>query len=144
MQASELIAAIDLEIARLERARALLADSGTGPVHRGRQAGVLSGFGASVTPLKKRRTISATGRARIAAAQRARWAKVKRAARRAAAVASAKAAARPRTRKVPKKAPAGKVKIRGKAASKRAPAKVVSPASPAPDPEALGILTGGH
>jgi hypothetical protein len=38
MQASELIAATDEEIARLEQARALLGGSGTDPVRRGRPA----------------------------------------------------------------------------------------------------------
>ena len=63
------------EIARLEQTRALLADSGTGLAHPGCPAGTSSGFGASSTTPGKRRTISAAGRARIAAAQKARWAK---------------------------------------------------------------------
>jgi hypothetical protein len=136
MQTSELLAAIDEEIVRLEQARALLAGSGTGPARSGRPVGAFSGFGASGTAPRKRRTISAAGRARIAAAQRARWAKVKTAAKRAAAATTAKAAARPKTRKARKKASAAKVKSKKKAASRRAPAKTVAPAPPAPAAEA--------
>lgn len=44
MQTSELLAAIDEEIARLERARALLAGSETDLAHRGRPAGAFSGL----------------------------------------------------------------------------------------------------
>ncbi len=136
VQTSELLAAIDEEIARLERARALLAGSETGLARRWRPAGAFSGLGASGTVPKKRRTISAAGRARIAAAQKARWAKVKRAAKRAAAATSAKAAATPKTRKAVKNAPAGKAKSKKKAASRRSPAKAVAPANPTPAAEA--------
>jgi hypothetical protein len=40
---------------------------------------VLQGIGAGPGKQGKRRTMSAAGRARIAAAQRARWAKIRRA-----------------------------------------------------------------
>jgi hypothetical protein len=118
MQASELIAAIDGEIGCLEQARALLTGNETGPAHRGRPAGAFFGDIAH----RKRRTISAAGRARIAAAQKTRWAKLKRAAKRAAAAASAKVAVKPRSRKRVKRALADKAKIKKKAVSKRAPA----------------------
>jgi hypothetical protein len=63
MNTTDLISAIDSEIARLEQARALLAGQDR----------------HSATPTKKKRSVmSAEGRARIAAAQRARWAKQKR------------------------------------------------------------------
>ena len=56
---------IDEEIDRLQRARALLTGH-TAPLKRG------------AAPAPKRRTMSPEGRARVAAAQRARWAKAKR------------------------------------------------------------------
>lgn len=68
MNTTELLLAIDSEIATLQHARALLAGrDGIRPTP-GRKPG-------------KKRKISAAGRARIAAAQRARWAKLKRAAK---------------------------------------------------------------
>lgn len=74
MQPSELVAAIDEEITRLEQARALLSGS-TGRAYRRRTAGAFSGG----TAPRKRRRISAAGRARIVAAQKARWARVRKA-----------------------------------------------------------------
>jgi hypothetical protein len=65
MDTTELLSVIDSEIARLQEARALLAGQ-NGQIRPGRK------------PAKKR-TMSTEGRARIAAAQRARWAKQKRA-----------------------------------------------------------------
>jgi hypothetical protein len=56
---------IDEEIDRLQRARSLLT---------GNKRGL-----PQAAPTRKRRTISAEGRARIAAAQKKRWAKAKRA-----------------------------------------------------------------
>jgi hypothetical protein len=64
MKTVEIVAALDEEIDRLERARSLL------------KRGLPHGDG--VAPARKRRTMSPEGRARVAAAQRARWAKVKR------------------------------------------------------------------
>jgi hypothetical protein len=71
MDTTEVIQTIDAEIARLEKARALL-NSQTASPKRGRPV--------SSKPAAKpqRRKISAEGRARIAAAQKARWAKAKR------------------------------------------------------------------
>lgn len=61
MNTSELITAIDAEISRLQQARELPADSiGTGT-------------------REEKRTLSAEGRARIAAAQKKRWAERKKA-----------------------------------------------------------------
>jgi len=59
---NEMLALIDAEIKKLTQARALLA--GTSNSSRGR---------------RKKGTMSPEGRARIAAAQRKRWAKAKRA-----------------------------------------------------------------
>jgi hypothetical protein len=67
MDTTEIIAAIEAEIARLEEARTLLTGSPTkAGAAKQREWGV-SG----------KRTMSAAGRARIAAAQKARWAKSK-------------------------------------------------------------------
>jgi hypothetical protein len=60
MNFDALIEEIDAEIMRLEKARALLTEH-TAPLKRG-------------LPHTKRRTMSAEGRARIAAAQKKRWA----------------------------------------------------------------------
>jgi hypothetical protein len=72
MDTTEIIQTIDAEIARLERARGLL-NGHTAPVKRGRPIS----SNATTTRKPPRRKISAEGRARIAAAQKARWAKAK-------------------------------------------------------------------
>jgi len=64
MNTDEIMQAIDAEISRLEKVRALLAGH-TAPLKRG-------------TPTRKRSTMSAEGRERIAAAQRKRWAAKKK------------------------------------------------------------------
>jgi hypothetical protein len=66
------ISSIDAEIAALREARNLLAGQNGHVVRAGRKPG---------RPAKKRHKMSAGGRARIAAAQRARWAEQKRAAK---------------------------------------------------------------
>jgi hypothetical protein len=66
MNAIALVSSIDSEIACVREARALLAGQ-NGHVRRGPKPG-------------KKRTMSAEGRAQIAAAQRKRWAKLKKAA----------------------------------------------------------------
>jgi hypothetical protein len=70
MNVSDLVAAIDSEIARLKQARSLLAGSETrnGLRSASRRGG--------------RRTLSAEARARISAAQKKRWAQQKKAAKR--------------------------------------------------------------
>ena len=73
MDTSEIIQTIDAEIARLEKARALLNGHVSTPAKRGRPLG-----STVTTTAKPRRKMSAEGRARIAAAQKARWAKAKR------------------------------------------------------------------
>jgi hypothetical protein len=72
MDTTDIVAGIDAEIARLQQARALL--SGTTTKIKGRKP-VKATSGAKTKP---RRQISAEGRARIAAAQKARWAKAKK------------------------------------------------------------------
>jgi hypothetical protein len=59
MQIYEIIAALDEEIARLEQVRSLLSGAST----------------STTTQSTKKRTMSVEGRARIVAAQKARWAK---------------------------------------------------------------------
>ena len=73
MTTEEIIESIQAEIARLEQVRTLLSGRTPTPAKRGRPFG-------STTPAtaKPRRKMSAEGRARIAAAQRARWANTKR------------------------------------------------------------------
>lgn len=68
MSLIELLHSINSEIAILKQARALLAGSGSTGSRR-----------AAQPKKKKKRHMSAEGRARIAAAQRKRWAKQKRA-----------------------------------------------------------------
>jgi hypothetical protein len=63
-----MVEALNAEIARLEEARRLLAGSPTKAAPAKRGGSVSSG----------KRKISAAGRARIAAAQKKRWAKAKR------------------------------------------------------------------
>lgn len=76
METQQLLATIDAEIARLQQARALLSGTPT-PKKRGRKPGQPAKKNA---PTKKaKRTMSPEGRARIAAAQKARWAAQKKA-----------------------------------------------------------------
>jgi hypothetical protein len=65
MDTNEIIEAIDAEIQRLQAAKALLGGSPTRKP------------AAKPSPKSGRRKMSAAGRARIVAAQKARWAKVK-------------------------------------------------------------------
>jgi hypothetical protein len=77
MAISAVVQEIEEEIARLEEAKRLL------------EGGVLSGgksrgSRASTAPARAKRTLSAAGRKAIAAAQKARWAKVRKAQKAAA------------------------------------------------------------
>jgi hypothetical protein len=69
METTEILKEIDAEIARLQQVRALLGGGGNG---------IPSPFAQKA---RKKHTMSAAGRARIAAAQKARWAKLKKAAK---------------------------------------------------------------
>jgi hypothetical protein len=73
MDTTEIIQTIDAEIARLKQARALLNGHTTPAKH-----GPPISSTATTTTNPPRRKMSAEGRARIAAAQRARWAKAKK------------------------------------------------------------------
>lgn len=69
---TDILALIDAEIAQLQSSRALIAAAGAGTTKRG--PGRPKGSG------RKKRNLSPEGRARIAAAVKARWAKQKKAA----------------------------------------------------------------
>ena len=71
MSIKQIIAELDIEIARLEQAKNVLAGA---TVKRGSGRPKLS----TDTGIKKKRTMSAEGRARIVAAVKARWAKAKK------------------------------------------------------------------
>jgi hypothetical protein len=75
MDTSEILTHIDAKIARLLQVKALLTAEKTKP-----EPGRASSKPAKKAAPTKKRTMSAEGRARIAAAQKARWAKAKRAA----------------------------------------------------------------
>ena len=68
MSREELIAAVDEEISRLEKVRSLLESAG------GSRITTTTSFGNHP---RKKRVLSAEARARIAAAQKRRWAKQK-------------------------------------------------------------------
>jgi hypothetical protein len=78
MNTQDILLAIDAEIAKLQQAKAILNEGSTAERRPGR---AVNSVGAKTAKLaqrpEKRRTMSAAGRARIAAAQRARWAKLK-------------------------------------------------------------------
>jgi hypothetical protein len=81
MDTTTILQKIDADITRLQQARALLTGHTT-PMKRGRASdgktnATSFGVGSNVAAKPRRRTMSAEGRARIAAAQRARWAKFK-------------------------------------------------------------------
>jgi hypothetical protein len=83
MDTTEIIQGIDAEIARLEEVKALLNGGTNTPVKRGSKPvkATSSAFGSNATKAttsKRRWAMSAEGRARIAAAQKARWAKTRR------------------------------------------------------------------
>jgi hypothetical protein len=74
MDTRKLIAAIDAEISRLQQVKSLL--SGTA-----RTQSIKLPVAAKTSQPTKRRTLSAAARAKIAAAQRARWAKFRKSAK---------------------------------------------------------------
>jgi hypothetical protein len=73
VKTTEILAAIDAEIARLQEARDALAGL-SGPKRRGRPSA--SALASHTT--NKKRVLSAAAREKIAAAQRKRWAKQKK------------------------------------------------------------------
>jgi hypothetical protein len=77
MDITGIVEAIDSEILRLQQARSLLTGH-MAPLKRGLPRTAASSIGKGKSAAAGKRTISPEGRARIAAAQKARWAKVKR------------------------------------------------------------------
>jgi hypothetical protein len=77
MDTQKIVAEIDAEISRLQQVKALLTGTSTTENRNSGRSSVAGSFG-------KKRTLSAEARERIAAAQRARWAKSKKAVKRAA------------------------------------------------------------
>ena len=92
MDTNDIVLEIDAEISRLQQAKALLSNTGTTVKRKpGRPVST-----SSPSKTKAIHTMSAEARARIAAAQKARWAKTKKAAKKAArAVAAAPAVKSP-------------------------------------------------
>jgi hypothetical protein len=77
MDTQEIITQIDSEIARLEQVKSLL--SGTIPTTKGKRGPKPKNAPIPITA--KKRFLSPEARARIAAAQKTRWAKVRKAAK---------------------------------------------------------------
>jgi hypothetical protein len=76
MTIEEILSHIDAEINRLTEARDLVAGAATGKVSRSpRKSGLAA---PKPRAIRSKRVISPEGRARIAAAQKLRWAKQKR------------------------------------------------------------------
>ena len=76
MDTNEIVAQLDTEIARLQEVKSILSGTTITQAKRGRpnKASV-----AAIAPVAAKRILSPEARARIAAAQKARWAKVKKA-----------------------------------------------------------------
>jgi hypothetical protein len=88
MDTNNIVLEIDAEISRLQQARALLAGTNAGKPKARASAS------ASLRSNKPVRTLSDAARAKISAAQKARWAKSKRAAKKEARNTAAAAAAK--------------------------------------------------
>ncbi len=83
MNIEDILSEIDAEISRLQQAKALLGEGGSaGTVAKKRRGRPPLSASQHILPKAKtkRRMMSAEGRAKIAAAQKARWAKSKKAA----------------------------------------------------------------
>jgi hypothetical protein len=122
MDRNNILLEIDAEISRLQQARGLL--TGTNNARKPKPRASAS---ASLRNKKPVRTLSAAARARISAAQKARWAKSKRAAKKEARNAAAAAAAKKTT-------PNGRVR-------KKASAKKTVSVNKAPQPQAKAPVT---
>jgi hypothetical protein len=132
----EIIRQIDVEISLLQQARVLLSDSDSGEVKRkpGRPSGsrVVKSLPVALPPkaiTPPRRKMSAVGRARIAAAMKARWAKVRRAAKKATATQKPLVAA-VLPKASTKKAASKKVASKKTATKKASPAQTAGPSAP--------------
>jgi hypothetical protein len=132
----EIIWQIDAQISRLRQAKELLSETDSGVVKRrpGRPigSGAAKKFPAALPPkanTQPRRKMSAAGRARIAAAMKARWAKVRRAAKKATATQKPLVAA-VLPKASTKKAASKKVASKKTATKKASPAQTVGPSAP--------------
>ncbi len=104
MNLDQILREFDLEIGRLQQARAILVGTETTITRkRGRPAGTTSAKKVSMTPAV--RGLSDEARAKMAAGQKARWDKVKQAKRIAAPSIAAKPAASKRAAKAERKTP---------------------------------------
>jgi hypothetical protein len=136
MNTTEIIIEIDAQISRLREAKALLTDTGIAIKRKpARPSPVNSSDKATnSTPVKSaakpaaRRALSAEARARIATAQKARWARAKKAAKKKAGAVTAAPAVKgsPPNGIVPKTAPAKKIV----SANKTGQRKTRTPANP--------------
>ena len=85
MDTQEIIAQLDTEIARLQQAKSLLSGTTTTkPIIHKKLGRSTKASVATSAPVAAKRILSPEARARIAAAQKARWAKAKKAAKKAA------------------------------------------------------------
>jgi len=80
MQLSKILAEIDIEIARLEQARTLLAGESSPVLKKTRKAKTAAVGAEAPVKRKKKRNLSPEGRKRIAEAVRRRWELQKKAA----------------------------------------------------------------
>lgn len=95
METKEILAVIDAEIERLQRVKDLLSGSSSTRRKPGRPVTKAQGkatrfHAADLAAKPKRRTLSAAARKKIAAAQKARWAKAKAIAKKSASAKTAK------------------------------------------------------
>jgi hypothetical protein len=129
MNTSEIIRTLDEEISRLQRIRQLLSTQLSPQKRRGRPPGsankpkstTVKSAPNKAKPAKKTRKLTAEGRERIAAAQRARWAKLNNAAKKG--VANKSAARKTAAKKTNTKKTAAKKVVVKKVAAKREPVK---------------------
>ncbi len=90
MNIRDIVVEIDAEISRLRQAKALLSGIRTTESHKSSRPARAS----RPTNARAKRTLSAQAREKIAAAQRARWAKSKKAVKKAARIAAAASTAK--------------------------------------------------
>ena len=123
MDTNKIVLEIDAEISRLQRARALLAGTNAGkPKPR-------ASASASLSSNKPVRTLSDAARAKISAAQKARWAKSKRAAKKEASATAAVAAKKTNSNGPVRKKVAAKKGVSVKKAPQPQTKTAVTPAS---------------
>jgi hypothetical protein len=131
---------IDAEIARLQQVRTLLFGSDAVAVKRKPGRPVGSGAAPAAIPVtspataQPRRKMSAAGRARIAAAMKMRWAKVRKAAKKAAKPTQAPVVAAAHSKKPAKKVASKKSALKKTAPKKRAAKKATLPQTSVPSP----------